>query len=189
MSLTPTPEELTEILRLHALWLKYDPTGVRADLSGADLSGANLRNADLSGADLSGANLRGADLRGANLRNANLSGANLRYARMEGSIGLPLQPDAPLRLQAVAAQVLSDPESLNMVHWHTECNTVHCIAGWAIHQAGDLGSHLQEEYGPDVAGRFLLGDEAASHFYDDDETALRWLQSVYNGPSLTTMDM
>ena len=53
---TYTPEQLAEILRLHALWLKVEG-GERANLSGA-----NLRSADLSGADLSGANLYSANL-------------------------------------------------------------------------------------------------------------------------------
>ena len=36
-----TKEELSEILKAHALWLS-DMSGSRADLSGADLSGASL---------------------------------------------------------------------------------------------------------------------------------------------------
>lgn len=65
-----TKEKLNEILAAHKLWLKGDPKGKRADLSGADLRGANLRGADLSDADLSDADLRGADLRGADLSGA-----------------------------------------------------------------------------------------------------------------------
>ena len=42
-----TPEALKEVLRLHALWLKGDPTGARADLQGANLRNADLRRADL----------------------------------------------------------------------------------------------------------------------------------------------
>lgn len=49
--------DLPEILRLHGMWFRSEPGGVRADLRGADLIGA-----DLSGADLRGADLRGADL-------------------------------------------------------------------------------------------------------------------------------
>ena len=85
-----TELELKDILEKHFLWLKGDPNGERAYLSGAYLSEANLREADLSmanlrRADLSGANLRevdlcGADLSEANLREANLHGANLREA-------------------------------------------------------------------------------------------------------------
>jgi len=85
-----TPEQIPEALKLHALWLLHDPSGVRADLRGANLRGANLRGANLRGAslscaDLSGANLRGADLSGADLRGANLSGADLRGANLSGA--------------------------------------------------------------------------------------------------------
>jgi hypothetical protein len=62
-----TKEELEQFLRKHKLWLKDDPDGERADLSGADLSWANLSGADLRGADLSGADLSWANLRGADL--------------------------------------------------------------------------------------------------------------------------
>ena len=71
---------LKEILRLHKLWLKGSPEGVRANLHGADLRGADLRGADLSGADLSGASLSGADLSGAILHGASLSGADLDFS-------------------------------------------------------------------------------------------------------------
>ena len=80
-----TPEQLKEVLDLHAAWLGKKPEGKRADLSGANLRSANLRSANLSGADLSGANLRSADLCGANLSGADLSGANLRSANLYGA--------------------------------------------------------------------------------------------------------
>ena len=87
---TYTTAELNDILSKHELWLKYDPSGVRADLSdaylrGADLSDANLFDADLRGADLRGADLSYADLRGADLRGADLSYANLFDAGLRGA--------------------------------------------------------------------------------------------------------
>ena len=60
-------EQLQTIIDKHHKWLKDEPVGERANLSGADLSGADLRGADLRYANLSGADLRGADLRYANL--------------------------------------------------------------------------------------------------------------------------
>ena len=69
-------ETLTEILKNHGLFLKWDAKGIRADLTGADLTGTNLRGVNLSGANLSVANLSGADLSGADLRWANISGAH-----------------------------------------------------------------------------------------------------------------
>ena len=77
--------DLSKILADHKNWLKNDPAGVRANLSGANLSGASLSGANLSGANLSGADLRGANLSGADLSYANLSGANLSGANLRGA--------------------------------------------------------------------------------------------------------
>ena len=55
-------KELTEILRLHKMWLNGEEEGERANLRGANLQGADLRDADLRVADLQDANLRGVDL-------------------------------------------------------------------------------------------------------------------------------
>ena len=57
--------QLSEIIRLHRLWLDGTDSGVLADLRGANLRYVDLRGVDLSNADLSNANLRGADLRDA----------------------------------------------------------------------------------------------------------------------------
>ena len=160
---------LTKILQQHALWLQTVGTeGVRADLRGADLRGANLY----------GANLYGANLSGANLYRANLERADMRKA-----IGLPIVADAHARLKAVAMAALTDADALNMNTWHT-CQTAHCIAGWAIHQAGELGRTLEAIHGPDLAGRLLLGHEAALHFHDDNDAAKAWLQSVLDAPDV-----
>ena len=93
--ITHNGKTLTEILKLHRMWLYNEPGGKRAYLIGADLSGADLRGANLSGADLIGANLSdayligadlsGADLRGANLSGADLIGANLSEADLRGA--------------------------------------------------------------------------------------------------------
>lgn len=62
--------EIKQVLRLHGLWIKNDPEGQKAYLTGvdlrcADLEGAILRYAILVNADLWNANLEGADLFGA----------------------------------------------------------------------------------------------------------------------------
>lgn len=48
---------IKDILDKHAAWLRGEPEGVKADLSGADLSGADLSGAKLLRTYLSGANL------------------------------------------------------------------------------------------------------------------------------------
>ena len=80
-----TPDELATILGLHQRWIRGEPGGKRANLSGAYLRGSNLSGADLVGANLSGAYLSGANLRGANLYCADLSGAYLRGANLSGA--------------------------------------------------------------------------------------------------------
>ena len=71
---------IKDILDKHAAWLRGEPEGVKADLTGADLSKADLSEANLSKANLYEADLTGADLSGANLSKANLSKANLTGA-------------------------------------------------------------------------------------------------------------
>jgi hypothetical protein len=182
---------LPKILASHAKWLADKATGNRADLSRADLSGtdlsrANLSRADLSRTDLSRADLSGADLSWADLSRTDLSRADLSWADLSwadlsgadlvGAVGLAIASDAPERLQAAAAAALAD-NGLDMSRWHT-CDTKHCISGWAIHQAGELGRLLEAAVGAEVAGLMLLGPAAQRHFHDENEAAAEWLRSV-----------
>jgi hypothetical protein len=175
-----------EELKLHAKWLRNEPDGVRlvrllANLAGANLAGANLRDADLTGADLrdaklTGAKLAGADLTYADLRGAGLRDADLRDADLRDAKGLPIATDAADRLKAVAQAALQ-PDALEMSVWHT-CGTTHCIAGWAIHLAGEPGRAMESMMGAEVAGLLLLGTEAHQHFHDSNEKALEYLRGV-----------
>jgi hypothetical protein len=167
---------LSEILAGHALWLGKNPNGTRADLTRADLAWANLTGADLTGANLTRADLTWADLTQANLTRADLTRADLAWANLTGALGLAIASDAPERLQAVATAALAD-NGLDMSRWHT-CDTTHCISGWAIHQAGELGRLLEAAVGAEVAGLMLLGPDAQRHFHDDNEAAAEWLRSV-----------
>ena len=72
-----TEAKLKIVLEKHALWLRNDPNGIQADLSGANLCGANLCGANLCGADLCGADLRGADICEADICEADLRGADI----------------------------------------------------------------------------------------------------------------
>jgi hypothetical protein len=87
-----TAYELKEVIRLHSLWLRNDPEGKRANLTGAkltwaNLTGANLTWADLTRADLTGADLTGANLTGAKLPWAKLTWADLTRANLTGAVG------------------------------------------------------------------------------------------------------
>ena len=148
-------------LALHAQWLSDSSTGKRLQRPSAYLTRANLTGADLTGANLTGANLTGAYLTGADL---------------SGVIGLKIAADAPARLLAVARAALQ-PGALYMNDWHT-CETTHCISGWAVHLAGEVGCVLETAVGVHMAGLYLLGVEAAGHFYDTNKEATKYLQSV-----------
>ena len=188
-----TRQELEQVLTHHHIWVNsggregasadfsngdlYGANLRDANLHGANLHGANLRWANLSGADLHGADLHGANLHGADLHGANLYGANLHGANLHGAAGIPVAVDSGDRLREVAAVATASHDGLYMNLWHT-CPTTHCIAGWAIHLAGEPGRLLEEVHGPELAGRMLLGHEAALHFHDDDIDARAWLLSV-----------
>ena len=144
-----------------------------ANLSVADLRDANLQRANLRNAYLEGTNLRGANLRGTNLWDADFRGANLKESLLDEPIATEEQ--ARQRLSVIAQNVKAEPNSLDMREWHA-CETTHCLAGWAIHHAGEEGARLEAKYGPYVAGLLLLGNEAASHFYDIDDAAKNWLK-------------
>ena len=104
-----TSEELTEVLRLHKLWVESHPDGKRAYLERANLRGADLRGAYLRGAYLGDAYLGDADLRGAYLGDANLGGANLGGADLR---------DADLRDANLERAYLrgADLRGANLIH-------------------------------------------------------------------------
>ncbi len=184
----PMPESqplmlnLPEILASHARSLAGDPSGECANLDRANLDRANLDRANLDRASLHGASLNGANLDGANLNGASLNGASLNGANLNGATGIVIAADAPQRLQAAAAAALQEG-ALEMRTWHT-CDTTHCLAGWLIHQAGEVGRLLQAAVGPGVAGLMLGGVEAHSHFWDSNEAATEWLRSVLARPEV-----
>ena len=163
------------------------PRLIGANLHGANLSGADLHGADLYGANLHGANLRDADLYGANLYGADLHGANLRDTMFDA-----VYINLPVTLLQVRDVILSRPNLLSMSGWHgdddwhngtvhqmDECQTTHCVAGFAHCIAAiKRPSLLNEKVNVQLVGRLALGDEAASHFYDSDEDAIKWLNSI-----------
>ena len=110
---------------------------------------------------------------------ANLSGANL-----SGAIGLPIAADAPARLLAVAEAALATPDALEMGSWH-QCETTHCICGWAEHLGGPLANLIIKIYGNDVGGLMLLGVKAHAHFYSSNNKARAFLQSVIDNATAT----
>lgn len=153
----------------------------------ANLEGANLRYANLRYADLRDAEVRGADLRGADLRDAFLKRVKLRDAYLD-----EMYLDIPVTLSEVREVILSHRDRLNMRNWHVdedwhngkakpvdECGTAHCIAGWAHHLAALRRPELlDEKVNVYLVGQLALGDEAAEHFFDSNDEALEWLESL-----------
>ena len=161
---------ITEILRLHAMWLWGEEGGQKANLRGADLSkadlswanlskanlswadlswanlskanllGADLSKANLSGADLSKADLSKADLRWADLRGANLSKANLRGADLSGAIGIICPP-------------INDPRGYRCIAvWYDDQWRIAAGCRWFTVDEG------RRHWGPDYTGDRAIGD-------------------------------
>ena len=77
--------KINEAIDKHALWLRREKGGERANLAGVNLDGVNLDGANLDGASLEGASLDGASLAGASLDGAILVGASLEGASLDGA--------------------------------------------------------------------------------------------------------
>jgi hypothetical protein len=126
-----------------------------------------------------------------NLQNLDLTSGLPRLPHIPENLSIKLTPEqqkANLLLLALWI-VERDLSNFDMANWHqawgslmshmgkeafNECGTVHCIAGTAQVMAGEVGF---SEF-PDRAGRLLLGDEAASHFFDNNEDGLNFLKKV-----------
>jgi hypothetical protein len=96
---------LTEILRLHGMWLRGEEGGERANLAYAILTGANLAYANLAYAVLTDANLTDA-----NLTDAILTGAILTDAILTDAI----LTDADLRCSGDMRRI----KTMQIEHWH-----------------------------------------------------------------------
>jgi hypothetical protein len=79
-------------------------------------------------------------------------------------------------LKIVAEIALASPDALFMDEVHV-CDTTHCIAGTATHFL-EGGIDMEAKLGWHLAGRFLLGKDAASHFGDNQEDGRKYLQGV-----------
>jgi hypothetical protein len=133
-----------------------------------------------------------------NLQNLDLTSGLPRLPHIPDNLNIKLTPEQQgANLLHVARWIVErDLSNFDMGSWHqawgplmfrtdlgkeitgkeafNECGTVHCIAGTAQVMAGEVGfSEL-----PDRAGRLLLGDEAASHFFDSNKGGLNFLEKV-----------
>lgn len=146
-----TDLDLTEILRKHALFLKGDPAGMRADLRNADLSDADLRNADLGDTSLKKAKLRNADLSNVDLRDADLS-----YADVTDALNFTLLP-------------IQDPRGYAFTHAVNTKDGWRIRAGCRYFSIDEALAHWGDEEYPDK-------DRGADYVY-----AVKWLQAKIAG--------
>jgi len=172
-----------------------------ANLADANLAGANLARADLADANLAGAYLADADLARAYLADANLAGASNKPASIADHQDpiepytrkltadsrhasmlryRELHPNVPI-VEHLDAKIMAGIESekivLDMDNWHGPdgwCGTTHCRAGTAIHLAGQAGYALEQELGPERAGRaiYLASTGRCPHFFATTDRAL-----------------
>jgi hypothetical protein len=143
---------------------------------------ASLKDSTFKYSTIYHSNFKTSDCTNCNFKNAHLHSINfkqttLKNSNFENITGIKIVSDTQQRLIAVAKDALASKDTLQMDLWHT-CNTTHCIAGWAIHHAGEIGYCMENEIGAPIAGLILLGPEAFKHFYDTDEQARKYLESV-----------
>ena len=114
-----------------------------------------------------------------------------RFASKAYQAGMSLQAilgdcPAPGLLMQVAKTVLEQPDRLNMEvvdNYDLQCGTTRCLAGWAIKLHPD-GPGLKRLVGWEIAGRSLLGHEAASYFHKQNAEALAFLEKIASKTAL-----
>ncbi len=175
-----TAEALVEMraagVSLIGLNLAWHCVGEPLDLRGADFSYADLRSTffqrgtDFEGASFKNAHLvrthfSGSKLVGANFIGAKLVATKFYGADLTGAIfvpgEVPVVPDLDLEIYERTLAPPGEIGPLDMSTWHS-CDTVHCLAGWAIHLAGDEGYALERAYGPEVAGTAIYAASTGS---------------------------
>lgn len=67
------------------------------------------------------------------------------YQMIKGLLEDEHVPVVPKLASRILAIVESGEGALEMGQWHT-CGTTHCLAGWAVHLAGDAGYALEAEF-------------------------------------------
>lgn len=161
--------------------LLWGPGSLQASYIDCEFDRVDFSKATFSCCNLNGCRFTECNLEGARFDGACLAGAQVCESDFTKAIGLPILPDAPQRLYQVALHILADTSQLDMTTWsgsHSGCGTAMCIQGHAVNHAGSLARVLTTTLGHEVAGMLLLGPEAAMHFYDDDDPAIEFLQSV-----------
>lgn len=149
-----------------------------ADFESASLKGASLKGAILQNANFQEANLNGADLTDADLTGANLSGASLRRVNLTRVRGIGTKAGEIAFAKSTLWAIDTEEFELDMEYWHhpsiafgdENCQTAHCIAGWAFPE--------EEVPGPKAS---LLYPTLAQYFFSSNEKAMNALRKVAAG--------
>ena len=69
-----------------------------------------------------------------------------------------------------------------MDSWHQEgCETVHCMSGWAIHLAGEVGRVMEGLVGPSYTGALIINESCpylegkVPNFYAKNEQGMAFI--------------
>jgi hypothetical protein len=140
---------------------------------------SEFNNGNFTDACLHQANFADAYLFKVNFTNAYLVGANFAGANLALVFGVKFPPKNHEMIAQIAKNVLSNPDVLDMDVYHSQCGTVHCIAGWCSVLCG-MEYETQEnntQVNAHTIASYVLGEEARSHFYDTTEQAIAWLKT------------
>jgi len=106
-------------------------------------------------------------------KRADLRGADLSCVNLPLDLQNLYSLDILLKIKQI---VLNNETDIEMSKWHT-CDTVHCIAGWAIY-LHPRGAEIAKKTSEHFAGRLILGEKTSKHFFDTNKQAISWLKSV-----------
>ena len=108
-----------------------------------------------------------------------LAGANLSCASLDGA-KLP----SIAKIDNLFTQIhdrIKNGGGLEMDSWHT-CETVHCIAGWAVVLAGDAGRVAENLLGTNAAGALIINESCpylngkVPDFTSSNEEGMRFIE-------------
>ena len=153
-----------------------DLRGACIDLAGATLAELVAARIDLDGAGIAELRAAGIDLSGATLTEVHAAGVERprRYTHPHTAhaAGIDLRgpdtPSIPDIHRVVRDAVGAEGERLDMRKWHSDCGTVHCIAGWVVTLAGAAGEAEVERQDKRTAW-------AAAAIYQASDPQLAWL--------------
>lgn len=138
---------------------------------------ANLNHSSFLNCTINGGNFVEAELSDVIVKGSDLLGPESAQSLINKGI-----TTFPPSVDFIHQKVLHNAKigGLDMGDFHT-CDTTHCIAGWAIHLAGDKGYYAEQKLDPENAGAmiYLASDrqlEKIPNFYTDDESAMRELE-------------